>query len=395
MSYATVRPQNARGLVSAGLYSSASTWMFNLVAQIIRIGNRANVKTVYMDEVDEAAADALREASFFVAKSHMPGPSLRALLDLSGLPLILTVREPRDAVASLMLRWGLTFDQALRLVRASARAIARLAGYQPALLFRYEDGFMDDERSAETVALWLGVTLSAGDRAALLAELTPQAVRERIVAWQQSGVLGKGPPVLEYEPETHWHAGHVGDGQTGKWSRILNATQAARVLYAARSYCEAFDYPTSEPVGSGTELSFSETGVGTSYLSEGFSEPEPWGIWTNADQAVITLPLAVPTRKALRLELDLVYAPALCSPPSEALAQVTLNDELVREVRPGRWLPKRWRLVIDHWIPRLANTDCIRIGFKFAGLGSPAELRSGSDWQRRRLGLVRLRVDYE
>ena len=138
---------------------------------------------------------------------------------------------------------------------------------------------------------------------------------------RQSGVLGKGPPVLEYEPETHWHAGHVGDGQTGKWSRILNATQGARVLYAARSYCEAFDYPTSEPLGSGTELSFSETGVGTSYLSEGFSEPEPWGIWTNADQAVITLPLAVPTRKALRLELDLVYAPALCSPPSEALAR--------------------------------------------------------------------------
>ena len=61
--------------------------------------------------------------------------------------------------------------------------------------------------------------------------------------------------------------------------------------------CEAFDYPTSEPVGSGTELSFSETGVGTSYLSEGFSEPEPWGIWTNANQAVITLPLAVPTEK--------------------------------------------------------------------------------------------------
>ena len=77
---ATVRPENARGLVSAGLYSSVSTWMFNLVAQIIIIGNRANVKTVYMDEVDEAAADALREASFFVAKSHMPGPSLRALV---------------------------------------------------------------------------------------------------------------------------------------------------------------------------------------------------------------------------------------------------------------------------------------------------------------------------
>ena len=278
MSYATVRPQNARGLVSAGLYSSASTWMFNLVAQIIRIGNRAEVKTVYMDEVDEAAAERFAGRRFSWLDLTCADLSVKAMLDLSGLPLILRVRESRDAVASIMLRWGLTFDQALRLVRASARAVARLAGYQPALLFRYEDGFMDDERAAETVALWLGVTLSAGDRAALLAELTPQAVRERIVAWQQSGVLGKGPPVLEYEPETHWHAGHVGDRQTGKWSRILNATQAARVLYAARSYCEAFDYPTSEPLGSGTELSFSETGIGTSYLSEGFSEPELWGI---------------------------------------------------------------------------------------------------------------------
>ena len=51
-----------------------------------------------------------------------------------------------------------------------------------------------------------------------------------------------GPPDVEYEPETHWHLDHVGDGETGKWRRVLGAIQAARVLLATRAYRKSFGY---------------------------------------------------------------------------------------------------------------------------------------------------------
>jgi hypothetical protein len=238
----TAPPRDVRGLLCAGLYSSASTWMLNLAAQILKIGGRAGVKTIYLDEMDEAAERAIRGVPFILAKSHSPGASVRSLIDGAGLPVIITLRDPRDAVASLMLRWNIGFDLALSRVGRSATALVMLADRRTTLRFHYEDGFTTDERCVDAVAKLLGVTLTAEDRAALLAGLAPQAVRQQIDSWRLAGVLGHGPPDMEYEPETHWHLGHIGDGETGKWRRVLGAIQAGRVLLATRAYRKSFGY---------------------------------------------------------------------------------------------------------------------------------------------------------
>ena len=115
------------GLLCAGLYSSASTWKFNLAAGILKIGGRTDVKPIYLDEMNEAAAQAIGANAFILAKSHSPRPSLRSLIDLGRLPMIITLREPRDAVASMMLRWNIGFDLALSRVSKSATALAARA----------------------------------------------------------------------------------------------------------------------------------------------------------------------------------------------------------------------------------------------------------------------------
>jgi len=234
--------RSMRGLLCAGLYSSASTWMLNLASQILKAGGYAGVKTIYLDEMDEAAQRAIAGATFMLAKSHSPGASVRNLIDRQRLPVIITLRDPRDAVASMMLRWNVGFDLALDRMRRSAAALAQLADCPAALVFHYEDGFTTDERCVDAVAKLLNVSLTAADRAALLAALAPQAIRRQIESWRQAGVLGHGRPDVEYEPETHWHLGHVGDGETGKWRRVLGAIQAARVLLGTRAYCKSFGY---------------------------------------------------------------------------------------------------------------------------------------------------------
>src|SRR5262249_35902654 len=172
------------------------------------------VAAAYSDEFDADSA-FLAQDSFVVFKSHMPGRSLRNLLAEDGLSLVLTVREPRDAIASLILRWKLGFDALFPNVEKSARTLVRLAGHRPRLLLRYEDGFAGEDDPVAALARHLNVELPPGARADLLAGLTPETVKSKIEAWRSAGLLGVGRPDLEFEPKTHWHLGHVGDRKVG------------------------------------------------------------------------------------------------------------------------------------------------------------------------------------
>jgi hypothetical protein len=114
----------------------------------------APVASIYADGIG-ADAKFFAKDSVVVFKSHRPGRSFRDLLKRGDLSLILTVREPRDAVASLMLRWNLDFERALAQVEASARALARLAGHHPRLLLRYEENFLGRDETLAAVARFL------------------------------------------------------------------------------------------------------------------------------------------------------------------------------------------------------------------------------------------------
>jgi hypothetical protein len=233
----------SRGLLCAGLYSSGSTWLFNLAVGMMKSGGGSPIATVYADEYG-ADAEFFAKDSLVVFKSHRPGRSFRDRLKRGDLSLILTLREPRDAVASLMLRWDLDFELALARVAASAQALARLAGHHPRLLLRYEEDFTGNDETPAAVVRHLGIDAPPELRTDLLAGLTQAAVRSQIAAWRNAGLLGLGPPDNEFEPATHWHLGHVGDGKIGKWPAVLSDAQARRVLRSTRAFCEAFGYPT-------------------------------------------------------------------------------------------------------------------------------------------------------
>jgi glycosyltransferase involved in cell wall biosynthesis len=233
--------ERTRGLLCAGLYSSGSTWMFNLAVGMMKSGGRSAIATVYADEYG-GDAEFFAKDSAVVFKSHRPGRSFRDRLKRGDLSLILTVREPRDAVASLMLRWDLDFELALARVESSGHALARLAGH-PKLLLRYEEDFTGKDETLANVARYLGIDVPPELRADLRAGLTQAAVRSQIVAWRNAGLLGFGRPDAEFEPATHWHVGHVGDGKIGKWRAVLSDVQSGRVLRVTSAFCEAFGYP--------------------------------------------------------------------------------------------------------------------------------------------------------
>jgi glycosyltransferase involved in cell wall biosynthesis len=244
----SVKPSSARPRVFAcfGLHSSGSTWMYNLVREICAAGSIPFVST-HRDSSANLPWEA-PGAPLIVAKTHNPMADFQALIGRSADPVVITLRDPRDAVVSFMQRFpnslGASLDQALAAIALSAERLVAVSRLKHIPVFRYEDGFVGSPETVDQVAAMLGVDLAAERRDAILQALSPDEVRETIGRLEASGAI-QGEAV--WDRETHWHANHIGDGKVGKWREALTQAQAQKILDRTREYYQAFGY--AEPSG--------------------------------------------------------------------------------------------------------------------------------------------------
>jgi hypothetical protein len=233
-------------ILCAGLKSSASTWLYNAIIQLLkaqtagRTGRKPRVVAFYAEDPASFPDDAAT-ADYVVVKTHIPSPAFVALTRFVAGTVFITVREPRDAIASLMQRFHHRYDDALREVAAGSRRMIELGRLNPVVL-RYESRFFDDQATVARVARHLGIRVPSSKLRAIHGSLTRDNVRARIAALARRGVFGRRPDPDCFDPATHWHPGHVGDAATGKHAGVLSARQARGVLAATRQYCVAFGY---------------------------------------------------------------------------------------------------------------------------------------------------------
>jgi hypothetical protein len=90
--------------------------------------------------------------------------------------ILITIRDPRDAVASLMAHNRAPFDLALRATAATTRICGRFATDPRALLLRFEDRFFDDPQTIPRIAATLPGLLSDADRDRIFAETRRGAI---------------------------------------------------------------------------------------------------------------------------------------------------------------------------------------------------------------------------
>lgn len=197
--------------------------------------------TFYADKV-ALFPRASGKARYLVVKSHIPSDPLLFVTRLTRGPIFLTIREPRDSVVSLMQRFRFTFDAALKDVAEEAARIAEFSRARDVILFRYEERFHEDPGTVAEIAALLGVRASKAVRQKIFASLTPRSVKRTITALQGRGAFGRVPKPEHFDPATHWHPGHVGDGRQGKYAEFLSASQQAEVIARTRDYCRRFGY---------------------------------------------------------------------------------------------------------------------------------------------------------
>jgi len=221
-----------------GMKSSGSTWLYNVVIRILKEA-KVPVAAFYADNF-RMIPEGAEKAAHLVVKSHEPSEALLFLARFARGKVFVTVREPRDSAASLMQRFHHSFESALKDITREAEHIVALMRSHKVVLLRYEDGFHTKEKTIDRIAATLGVKLGAAARRRIFRALDADQVKKKIAALKDKGTFGDNPD--EFDPKTHWHPGHVGDGRIGKYQSVLSKAEQKQIADATKAYRREFGY---------------------------------------------------------------------------------------------------------------------------------------------------------
>ena len=237
-----------------GMSASGSTWVFNAAMQIARaIAPAVDVTSRFVVSAAEL------EPTPDIVKTHDTDDAAAAILRQAASAILVSIRDPRDCVTSLMLYQRYPLAQALEAVERSANACLRVAGDPRTLLLRYEDKFIDDPGTLDGIAASYGGWLAAADRARIFAETRRQAIEREIAG------LAERPATLRdaasgdlVDPATQWHSHHAHcSGEIGRWRHMLALAEVAVIEQTMQPCMAAFGYrmavlPLARPVGAET-----------------------------------------------------------------------------------------------------------------------------------------------
>lgn len=198
-----------------GMYASGSTWLYNAVRLVA--ARSLPGQAVWSGYVAVASDVPQRDpAVLHLIKSHDLDTATAALVDQFAGRILVSLRDPRDAVASLMRHMRHDFAAALARVERSARFCAAYAADSRAVVLRYEDGFIDDPATLDRIARLIGGDhLTAAARTSIFAATRRTAIEAFIADLPSRGsTLRDARSGDMVDPQTQWHAHHA--GRTGQ-----------------------------------------------------------------------------------------------------------------------------------------------------------------------------------
>ncbi len=246
-----------------GMYASASTWTFNVVQQIA--GALAPTRPVVPVFVGHAIPECDETAATLVVKTH--GTDFARELSRRANAIIITIRDPRDAVASLVRHNKAPFDFALRVTEASAWACARSVSHRRSVLLKFEDRFFDDPRTVERIAAMFPGVLPKSESMRIFEALRRDAVDAFIANLETLATTERVFDEMTgqwdtYDGESGWHKHHAGrDAEVGRWRRELSDHQVLTIQRRMQPWMERFGYVPQTSRQGAYVLSVSQYGI--------------------------------------------------------------------------------------------------------------------------------------
>jgi hypothetical protein len=228
-------------IATIGLHASASTWVFNVVRELLmaHFGDR-EVAALYAEKLEELPAEPARSNQPLVIKSHYGSVELDAWLAANDAQCLVSVRDPRDASISMAQRFKAPFGAAVRWLENDCKRIMDLGSI--ATLLRYEDRFFGRKTTVDQLAMRLGIAVEPATVEAIFARYDTEAVRAfaRALPNLPADRLAKVGESL-MDRVTQIHQPHIGDTRSGKWRGLPPAVQTELTRRFA-PFLERFGY---------------------------------------------------------------------------------------------------------------------------------------------------------
>lgn len=226
-----------------GIRSSGSTWVFNAVRKIaLTLVPERPILGPYI--VRHADLPELADlVPLVIAKSHETDEAASVELSKHAEAIWISIRDPRDCVASLVQHHSLDFDTALQNVKRDARFCMRFVAHPRSCVLRYEAGFADNPATLDRIAAGFGGVLSASDRERIFAETRRPAIEAFIEQLDKLPTALRPSPNDLVDPVTKWHRHHANrTGEIGRWRRMLTPPQAAAIEQQLGDWMNSFSY---------------------------------------------------------------------------------------------------------------------------------------------------------
>jgi hypothetical protein len=215
-----------RVVATIGLHASASTWVFNVVRELlIAAFGDGEVTALYAETLGELPTEPTLSNRRLLIKSHHGSVELDAWLTANGAQRFLSVRDPRDASISMAQRFKAPLNAAVRWLENDCKRIIQLSAAEA--LLRYEDRFFENKSTVEQLAMKLGITVDPTAIETIFGRYDTEAVRAfsktlRSLPSDRLSPLG----ALVMDRVTQIHEPHIGDTQSGKWRQLPPQVQS-------------------------------------------------------------------------------------------------------------------------------------------------------------------------
>jgi hypothetical protein len=229
-----------------GMQASASTWVYNLALDLARLFMpHQPVKGIFvpyrghLQQLDDTVP---------VVKSHGVDAPTEASLSRRAHAIIISIRDPRDCVASLVKYHNSAFWEALQDVEYAAATCAHLANDRRAIFLRYETQFTEKPETIDQIAAVFGQPLSPAQRNLAFQNSRREAIEKLISKLEQCPSAQRAGNDI-YDAERHWHKVHANrTGAIGKWRDTLTPRDVARIELRLAPWMREFGYlPGTKP----------------------------------------------------------------------------------------------------------------------------------------------------
>lgn len=230
-------------VATVGLHASASTWVYNVVRELLIAALGAEqVLAMYAEQLKELPAKSKRARRQLVIKSHHGSAELDAWLAATQAQIILSIRDPRDACVSMSQRFSTPIGATVAWLTADCNRVMRLA-LQDRPLLRYEDRFFEDQAAPQRLAEYLGLKVAPSSLEDISTRYRTEAVRSfahRLADLPPERLIMFDSHLIDRV--TQIHGPHIGDARSEKW-RELPSTVQQELTHAFSAFLDRFGYP--------------------------------------------------------------------------------------------------------------------------------------------------------